>query len=74
MIFCMKRMYERWIRAQPPQVFIILKREMGWDGVGTWGKVGSEEGMEGLRSGSGEVQRWKRVRSVGVWCTRWDMF
>ena len=67
-------MYERWIPAQPPQVFIILKRGNGVGGGGARGKVGSEEGMDGLRSGSGEVQRWKRVRSVGVWCTSWDMF
>ena len=41
MIFCMKRMYERWIRAQPPQVFIILKGVMGWEGVGPRGKLGA---------------------------------
>ena len=38
LVFCTERMYERWIRAQPPQVFIMLKREMGWEGGGTMGK------------------------------------
>ena len=44
-------MYERWIRAQPPQVFIILKGEMGWEGRGHVEKLGVRREWRGCGLG-----------------------
>ena len=44
-------MYERWIPAQPPQVFIILRGEMGWEGVGPGEKLGVRRGWMGCGLG-----------------------